>query len=245
MKKRGLKWLAILLIPIAIITACFIYLATYSPADDDSIAAFAESGEEYLDERGNMVFEPSEKTDIGFIFYPGGKVEASAYTPLARLLAQNGILCIITPMPFNLAIFDTGAAESVISSNKGINRWYIGGHSLGGSMAASYAANNEGKIEGLVLLAAYSTEEISIPTLSLIATEDGVLNHEKYEENKKNCIGDFIEHTIQGGCHAYFGMYGTQKGDGNPEISAEEQIAISAELITDFIASTNKTNDRS
>ena len=235
-KRRRVKWLAIILIAALLIGACFIYLSTYSPADKEMITAFSTAAAvEYTDDSGNMIYSPEEPADVGFIFYPGGKVEAKAYAPLMRLLAQKGVFCVIAPMPFNLAIFNTGAAEQIIEGNESITSWYIGGHSHGGSMAALYAASNEDKIDGLVLLASYSTQEISVPTLSIIATEDGVLNREKYEKSKTNHNSEFTEETILGGCHAYFGMYGAQSGDGTPTISPEDQLTQTADLIADFL----------
>ena len=57
----------------------------------------------------------------------------------------------------------------------------------------------------------------------LTASEDGVLNREKYEADRTNLPQDTTETVIDGGCHAGFGSYGAQKGDGTPAISAEEQ----------------------
>ena len=54
-------------------------------------------------------------------------------------------------------------------------------------------------------------------------SEDGVLNREKYEADRINLPQDTTETVIDGGCHAGFGSYGAQKGDGAPVISAEEQ----------------------
>ena len=54
-------------------------------------------------------------------------------------------------------------------------------------------------------------------------SEDGVLNREKYEADRTNLPQDTTETVIDGGCHAGFGSYGAQKGDGAPVISAEEQ----------------------
>ena len=55
---------------------------------------------------GWLVFKPAQPTDKGFIFYPGGLVDAQAYAPLARQIAERGILTVIVPMPLDLAIFN-------------------------------------------------------------------------------------------------------------------------------------------
>ena len=57
------------------------------------------------------------------------------------------------------------------------------------------------------------------------------MNREKYDKYKSSLPGDFTEYVIDGGCHAYFGMYGAQDGDGTPAITNEEQIRITVENI--------------
>ena len=90
-------------------------------------------------------------------------------------------------------------------------------------------------IDGFVLLASYSTSDLSAPFFPVIliyGSEDGVLNMEKYAEYKCNRPSVFEEHIIEGGCHAGFGSYGIQDGDGVPTITGEEQIAENVRLLT-------------
>ena len=101
-------------------------------------------------------------------------------------------------------------------------------------MAASYLADHVDEYEGLILLGSYSTADLSdtdLDVLSIYGSEDKVLNREKYDENKSNLPDDFSEVVIEGGCHAYFGMYGAQDGDGTPTISNHEQIRLTVESI--------------
>lgn len=70
--------------------------------------------------------------------------------------------------------------------------------------------------------------------LSIYGSEDRVLNKEKYEQNKSNLPDDYSETVIDGGCHAFFGVYGNQDGDGTPTITNEEQIQLTAEKIAAF-----------
>ena len=101
-------------------------------------------------------------------------------------------------------------------------------------MAASYLAEHIDDYEGLILLGSYSTADLSetdLDVLSVYGSEDQVMNREKYEQNKSNLPGDFTEVVIEGGCHAYFGMYGAQEGDGKPAISNAQQIFLTAEQI--------------
>ena len=72
--------------------------------------------------------------------------------------------------------------------------------------------------------------------MSLYGSEDGVLDREKYDSSKSNLPEKFTEVVIDGGCHAGFGLYGPQKGDGIPALTAEEQIKITARAVADFVA---------
>ena len=218
---------------------CGIYLGTYYRADVQAIAAFAVSENvktEKID--GNNLVYKTENAKAGLIFYPGGKVEYTSYEPLMKACAEKGILCVLVEMPFNLAVFDIKAADGIREQFPQVESWYIGGHSLGGSMAASYLADNKDYFDGLILLGSYSTEDFSssdINVLSVYGSEDKVLNRDKYEKNKSNLPKDFTEYVIDGGCHAYFGMYGEQSGDGKATVTNIQQIRITADVISGFI----------
>ena len=217
-----------------LIGACAIYLGDYYRADHEAIGAFLTQGttwEEGPD--GTIVFEPDGAT-TGLIFYPGGKVEHRAYIPLMQACAEQGILCVLVEMPFNLAVLDINAADGIQEQYPQVQNWYIGGHSLGGSMAATYLEKNAEDYEGLILLGSYSTTDLSqsdLDVLSIYGSEDKVMNREKYEESKVNLPEGFTEVILDGGCHAYFGMYGPQDGDGTPTISNEDQITMTVEHI--------------
>ena len=241
-RKRNLFIIVISIVLVigVLVGVCTIYLGDYYKADDEAIGAFLPQGSTWKEEpSGNIIFEPDNAT-TGLIFYPGGKVEHAAYIPLMQACAEKGILCIIAEMPFNLAVFDINAADGVQKEYPQVENWYIGGHSLGGSMAASYLEKHTDEYEGLILLGSYSTADLSdaaLEVLSIYGSEDQVLNREKYNDNISNLPKDFKEIVIEGGCHAYFGMYGAQDGDGTPSISNSEQILQTAEYIAQMILS--------
>ena len=220
-----------------IVIACAVYLNSYYRADSDSIAAFSAGftvqGREAAD--GVIVYEPVDPV-AGLIFYPGGLVEHTAYEPLMMACAEKGILCVLLEMPFHLAVLDMNAADGIQERFPQIEKWYIGGHSLGGAMASSYAAKHADEFAGVVLLGAYSTADIqSLDVISLYGSEDKVMNKEKYDECIPNLPADFTEIVIDGGCHAGFGMYGAQNGDGTPAISTVEQIKQTAAAISAWL----------
>ena len=239
MKHRKTKTILIILVSILLLTTVVgcIYVSDYYRANQTALSMLGS--DENVTVRvtdDQVVFIPDEPT-VGFIFYPGGKVEHTAYSPLLRSLAEQGILCILVEMPFRLAVLDMNAAEGIPNQYPEITDWYIGGHSLGGSMAAGHAEDHSDIYEGLVLLASYSTADISelgMDVISVYGTEDQVLNLEKYEEYYGNLPESTEEIVIDGGCHAYFGSYGPQKGDGTPSITAEEQTRKTVNLLVEF-----------
>ena len=181
--------------------------------------------------------------DTALIFYPGAKVQDIAYAPLLKELAENGVDCYLVHMPGNLAIFGVNKAEEVLRNSVGTDaayeHWYLAGHSLGGAMAASFAAAHSEELEGLIFLGAYSTGDLSgtdLRVLSLYGSEDQVLNREKLTESHALMPAEFTEYVIEGGNHAQYGDYGAQKGDGTATIAAEEQRKIATEKILTFIS---------
>lgn len=242
-KKRRAVFITLTSIFLALVllfTASAIYLGTYYHADDEAIAEFTVEEEitETKTKSGNWIFAPAKtQATTGFIFYPGGKVEHEAYKPLMRALSATGVLCVLIEMPFRLAIFDINAADGIAEAYPEVNEWYIGGHSLGGSMAASYVARHKTQFKGLVLLASYSTDNLQnsgLRVLSIYGEQDGVMNEKAYEKNLINLPEESSMQIIKGGNHAYFGMYGEQSGDGKATITNEEQIRTTASLISLF-----------
>lgn len=181
--------------------------------------------------------------DTALIFYPGAKVQDIAYAPLLKKLAENGVDCYLVHMPGNLAIFGVNKAEEVLreaaAGEGGYEHWYLAGHSLGGAMAAAFAAEHSDELEGLIFLGAYSTKDLSgadLRVLSLYGSEDQVLNREKLSESHALMPAEFTEYVIWGGNHAQYGDYGAQKGDGTATITADEQRTIVTEQILTFIS---------
>ena len=234
---RRLLWVGVVFVVLA--GACGMYLGDYYHADLEAIAAFAPAHEvtQVTQEDGTIVLKP-EMAQTGFIFYPGGKVEHTAYIPLMEACASEGILCVLVPMPFRLAVFDVNAADGIQQQYPQVKNWYIGGHSLGGSMAAAYLADHEEIFGGLILLGSYSTADLSetqLKVLSVYGSEDQVMNREKYDTYRSNLPSTVAEVILEGGCHAYFGMYGDQSGDGIPTLTNFEQIHLAADAIADFM----------
>ncbi len=189
-----------------------------------------------------LVFEPaaSAAPDTGLIFYPGGKVDYRAYAPYASALAARGYLVVIPRMPLNLAVLDSDAATKIIPAFPQVKHWAVGGHSLGGSMAANYAVHHLQQVQGLVLLASYpassdSLAQQDIQVVSIYGTNDGLATGDKIDASRALLPKDALFVPIQGGNHAQFGDYGLQSGDNPATTSRAEQqkqaVEVTAELL--------------
>ena len=219
--------------------ALAVYISDYEHADADAEAAM-QSGHGVqvtrTDDWVEFTLPGRGQVDTGIIFYPGGKVEYTAYAPLMREFAKKGYFCAVVKMPLNLAVLDANAAKDVKEAHPEISSWVIGGHSLGGAIAAKYAAISD--FDGLFLLAAYSSTDLSdkdIPVASVYGDADGVLDMEEYNASKTNLPADMTEYVIKGGNHSQFGSYGLQEGDGKATITAEIQRTETVRCVLDIL----------
>jgi len=224
--------------------AFFVYVQDFYHATDYAKECLVSVSGEYRVEQTSdncIVFYPENDSDLGlgFVFYPGGKVEYTAYAPLLCQLSKRGITCFLLKVPCNLAILDTDAAKEIKANDyPDIDKWFIGGHSLGGLAASMYLSDSKEDYEGIILMGAYSTKDLSslaLSCLTIYGSQDQVMNKEQYLDCKGNYGSDYTEYVIDGGCHAYFGSYGPQNGDGSPNLSDKEQQEITADVIAEWI----------
>ncbi|HWQ21301.1 MAG TPA: alpha/beta hydrolase [Clostridia bacterium] len=199
-----------------------------------------------LDAGGRLLFEPIRAHNgVGFILYPGARVDPRAYAPLARGIAAGGSIVVIAPMLLNLAVLSPDRAQDVIDSYQGIRAWAVGGHSLGGSMAAHFARQHLKEVKGLVLWASYpaSTDDLSTTSLSVLsvtASRDGLATPAKIAAARPLLPPTTTYQPIDGGNHAQFGSYGTQMGDHSATITAPEQWHLIIQATSDFLAQVAK-----
>jgi hypothetical protein len=233
-RKRTLK-IVLIAVAVALVVAAagfFAWTRVAGYAASPEAAALAETAKT---PQGWYTFKPAQPTDTGFIFYPGGLVDPAAYTPLMKQVSEHGIMTVIVPMPLDLAVFGASRANDVIAAYPDIEHWIIGGHSLGGSMAAGFVKDDPTAVEGLVLLASYPADSadlsgLPIEVVSVYGTEDGVAG-DKPAASMSRLPPDTELVVIDGGNHAQFGDYGVQRGDGVASISREEQQRLTAAAI--------------
>ena len=232
--KNAIRIMTAVIIASAVTCAGLFYVNDYYRATDTAKKAMLgnetvvveETEEYYLFSENPTISYVGPADGKGIVFYPGGKVDETAYAPLLLKLAEQGYDVYLVKMPAKLAIFGMNKADDIMKNASDVEQWTMMGHSLGGAMAASFSAKHDAQVDALVLLAAYSTEdlkELEIDVYSIYGSEDKVLNMEKYEEYRGNLPEDTLEAVIDGGNHAYYAHYGEQEGDGTALITRAEQ----------------------
>jgi hypothetical protein len=214
-RHRFLKWLlAILGIVIIAVILWGIQWATYArPPLPEAIEALESDDLVRITDEPWLTFSPRRSTPTtGFIFYPGGRVDPRAYASLMREIASEGFLVVVPEMPINMAVFNPNIADEIIENYPEIQNWVIGGHSVGGAMAAQYTGNHPEIIDGLAIWASYppdSTDisDLDIPVVSIYGSRELRVNDESVAERKHLLPEDTLYIRIEGGDHHQFGSY--------------------------------------
>jgi hypothetical protein len=166
----------------------------------------------------------------GVFFQPGALVDPRAYAAHLRPLAEGGHTVVIPKQPLGIAFLATGAFDDARAQFPEIDGWVLGGHSLGGTVAAMQAdaadSDATAPAVGLMFYASYPANDISgslgIPVLSISGSRDGLATPDKIAASRDNLPSDAQFVQIRGGSHAQFGSYGPQAGDNTPTITAED-----------------------
>ena len=178
------------------------------------------------DDWTRITMTPDRPTGTGLVFYPGARVEPRAYTRILRPLAEAGYPVVVVKQPYNLAVLGIGAAGDVIGDpDDDIDRWVIGGHSLGGAMAASWAETERDELVGLLFHAAFPANDMSDRELlvaSVSGTNDGLADVDDIAQSVAELPPTTTFVAIEGAIHAHFADYGSQDGDGQPGIDRDE-----------------------
>ena len=225
-------WWVILLLPLVAVGG-FAAWAELGPSPMSEARAALQRGEAddevVVDLARWITFRPEgEEVSTGLVFYPGGRVEAAAYAPPARTIAEDGYLVVLVPMPLDLAILAPSRAAEIQDAFPLIESWAIGGHSLGGAMAARYVHQHPGTVDGLVLWAAHPAEGndlsgFDLDAVSIYGTRDELATPQTIDASRSLLPPRTAWVPIEGGNHAQFGWYGSQRGDGEATISREAQ----------------------
>jgi hypothetical protein len=224
------RWLGLLFLLLLLALVGFVvWASTSSSPMPEALAALQSNAQVQVEAEPWLIFRPvGEDPAVGLILYPGGRVDPRAYAPAARAIAAEGYLLVIVPMPLNLAFFGSDRAAGVMAAFPEVERWAIGGHSLGGAMAARFAHRHPSAVQGLVLWASYpaASDDLSargLEVVSIYGTRDGLATEEKIAASRPLLPSKTRWVAIEGGNHAQFGWYGPQSGDTPATISREAQ----------------------
>ena len=239
LKGVGLTLLAVLIVGVV----GFLWYAQPQPLLPEATAALASTDRATYDgSNGLITFTPTAGTPTtGLILYPGGKVPSAGYAPQARAIAEAGYLVVIVTVPFNLAVFDIGAAAPVIAAHPEIKHWAVGGHSLGGAMAAQFLSGSPGAAEGLLFWAAYSATDLSGQHLT-VALQYGSLDTGSASYTSPTALANvgpnLTATVIEGGNHEQMGWYTGQPNDPPatiPRADQQAQVIAATEALLDAI----------
>lgn len=204
--------------------------ATYArPPFPEAVEALASDDQVKVTQDPWLTFSPiSNPTNTGFIFYPGGRVDPKAYASLMREFASEGYLVVVPEMPINMAVFNPNIADQITAYYPEIQNWVIGGHSVGGAMAAQYTGNHPDIIDGLVIWASYppdSTDisDLDIPVVSIYGSRELRVNDASVGA-RKHLLPEHTQYIrIEGGDHHQFGSYEINPRDHLATISRASQ----------------------
>jgi len=210
---------------LALVAAWWLQPQPLLPEATASLASTAAV--KFDDVDGRLEWRPADGMhETGLVLYPGAKVPPAAYGPAAQAIAAQGYLVVIMPMPLNLAVLDINAADRALAAHPEVTRWAIGGHSLGGAMAAQYSASHPGRLTGLALWAAYPGTDLSSAPLSAVTvygTLDAGADRMAGSEARANLPGDATFVAIEGGNHEQMGWYTGQPNDPPATIDRANQ----------------------
>jgi len=170
----------------------------------------------------------------GLVFIPGAKVDPYAYMyKLSEIVERTGATIVITKPTLNLAFFDQRPLATFTADAPGVDRWFVGGHSLGGVRACMLA--DDPAVSGLVLFGSYCANDLTasgLEVLSIAGSRDGLSTPEKIADARGMLPADADLVEIEGLNHAGFGDYGVQPGDNTATIPTGQQ----RDEITDALA---------
>jgi pimeloyl-ACP methyl ester carboxylesterase len=160
------------------------------------------------------------KPTTGLVFIPGARIDPRAYAHVLRPLAEAGYLVAVLKEPFGFSLLDGDHGKKVLDVHPEITYWAVGGHSLGGVTAASLADQDD-RVQGLVLFASYPADTLvrtDLKALSISGAADGFTTPADIEASKAKLPPDTSYVVINGAVHSSFGDYGEQSGDGTATV---------------------------
>ena len=148
----------------------------------------------------------SAEPTTGLVYSPGARVDVRATAAVLRPLAEAGYLVVALKEPLGIALTSPGQSGTAIGAFPGVDHWAVGGHSLGGVVASSFAAKND-VVDGLLLHASYPLGDMSDADLlvtSVSGSEDGLTTPADVEASRADLPAGstFVVGTTKVSCTA-------------------------------------------
>ena len=234
-----------------ILLATIVWLRPFGSTDRGLQGLNDSSAVSVTETSTRIQFRPAgNPRSTGLIFYPGARVDARAYGSILHPLAEQGYLVVVLKLPFGIAFTDANGAAAVIASEPGIDRWVVGGHSLGGAVSSRFAGAGHPEVAGLLLWASYPIDSLAdvanLQVASVSGTNDGLATPDKIDRSRATLPATTIFVAVTGAVHADFGDYGPQVRDGRPgidHVEAQRQIIQASLQLMDAVDSNETSPD--
>jgi hypothetical protein len=230
--------------------AAIVYLRPYSAQEPALAAMQSDASVQVRESATRIVLEPvGASAPTAVLFQPGALVEARAYAAVLRPMVEAGHRVVIVKQPLGIAFLAMGALDAAREALPDATGWVVGGHSLGGTVAAMQVDGADDDVtapaRGLLLYASYPASDMSeslrAAVLSISGTNDGLATPADIEASRADLPADAQFEAIDGAVHAFFGDYGPQAGDGEPTISHDEARTLIGNASVRFLAELTAT----
>jgi hypothetical protein len=222
--RRRRPWRGVIVV-VTLLVVSLVGWWTIGAPDADQAAVLAvevDAEVEVVREDGLLALHPAAGPSTrAVILYAGARVDPAAYLATMRpLVAATGVSVYLPSFPLRLAVLAPGRAARVRAAHPEVTEWWIGGHSLGGAMAAGHVADSApGTFRGLLLLAAYPpgdglADRDDLVVLSLVGGQDGLTTVVDVARRRELLPPAAQVIVLDGVNHSQFGRYGPQAGDG-------------------------------
>jgi hypothetical protein len=209
-----------------VLVGALVYLVPFSATPAAVAAMSGTTGVRVEDAATTITLVPETGSATrGLVFQPGARVDPRAYVPMLTEVSRSGVLVVIVKQPFDIGFLAVNAPAGAIAAHPEVRSWAVGGHSLGGVAASTYAGSHTDTVRGLALWASYPLDSLAqsgLKVASISGSADALATPADIEASRAKLPGDTAYTVVEGGVHAFFGDYGEQPGDGTPAVSREE-----------------------
>lgn len=232
--KKMWTWLKVILafIMAAGIFTAGIYwqLSRYTKADESVNEALLSDDYVMVHPLENGYFFDGWGEYNAILLYGEKRMQETAYAPLLKAIARQGIDCFLVEMPYAMAELDPERPKQIIDTYTWYN-WYLMVHSSGNEEGCAFFEKYRDQFAGMILLDSVPLVQLEENQLliSILTENESSKNGAAYEEAMKQQKCRKRENTITSGSRAGFVTDGTETG--KETLSADLQRQLTAVTI--------------